>query len=197
MHPRSRRFVPVLALVLSQAVLAEEPVLTGVVAERIEAGGYVYLRVKTTSAEAWAAVPEAALAVGAPVKVDVQAWMTSFESPSLKRRFERIAFGTVTPTVPSAPPGGAPNPHLAGLPRASPATPSLAGTVREKVDAAGYTYLRLALDEGGETWAAVPLAEVGVGAKVRIARPQPMDGFESRTLKRRFEHIVFGTLAAQ
>lgn len=96
-------------------------------------------------------------------------------------------------------PGGLP--PLSGAP-ASPATPAAAapgegaisGTVLEKLDAAGYSYLRLKTGSG-EIWAAVPPATSKVGDAVTVQKPMPMDGFESKTLNRKFEKIVFGTLA--
>ncbi len=71
---------------------------------------------------------------------------------------------------------------------------ALTGTVLETLDAGPYTYLRLKTPNG-ETWAAVSKANVKKGSEVTIINPMPMDGFESKTLKRKFDHIVFGTLA--
>jgi hypothetical protein len=70
----------------------------------------------------------------------------------------------------------------------------LTGTVVESLDAEPYVYLRLKIPKG-ETWAAVNKANVKKGSEVTIVNPIPMDGFESKTLKRKFDHIVFGTLA--
>ncbi len=114
-----------------------------------------------------------------------------------------------------AKPTAAPDPALGGLPPSAPgATPTapaapmgdkaraaeapagaLAGTVLEKIDTPDYSYLRLRT-AGGETWAAVNASAVEIGAKVTVANPMQMDGFESKTLKRKFDRIVFGTLAA-
>lgn len=68
------------------------------------------------------------------------------------------------------------------------------GTVLETMDASNYTYLRLKT-ASGEVWAAVNKAPVKKGAKVTIVNAVPMDGFESKTLHRTFDHILFGTLA--
>ncbi|MGK5083530.1 nucleotide-binding protein [Bdellovibrionota bacterium FG-1] len=76
------------------------------------------------------------------------------------------------------------------------AADSLSGTVLETMNASSYTYIRLKSTQG-EVWAAVPQAEVKVGSKVDIHNPQPMNGFESKTLKRKFDKIFFGTLDAQ
>jgi hypothetical protein len=68
------------------------------------------------------------------------------------------------------------------------------GTILETMDAAGYTYMRLKTSTG-ETWAAVQKASVKKGSEVTVLNPIPMDGFESKTLKRKFDRIVFGSLA--
>lgn len=81
-------------------------------------------------------------------------------------------------------------------PAAAPATaPALTGTVLETMDSGGYTYMKLKT-ESGETWAAVNEAKVEKGATVTISSPMAMDGFESKTLNRKFDHIVFGNLGA-
>jgi hypothetical protein len=76
-----------------------------------------------------------------------------------------------------------------------PAQP-IKGAVLEKLDASVYTYLRLKTS-AGEVWAAVPRSDVEVGAEVVVQQPKRMDGFESQSLNRRFDRIVFGTLAGQ
>jgi hypothetical protein len=70
------------------------------------------------------------------------------------------------------------------------------GKVLERIDAAPYSYLRIA-GPGGEVWAAVPQAPVENGTEVVIENPMAMDGFESKTLNRKFEKLFFGTLAGQ
>lgn len=82
-----------------------------------------------------------------------------------------------------------PSAREAAVPSGSPLT----GKVIETIAAGTYTYLRLATG-GGETWAAVPTVKLAPGAEVTVMNPMPMDGFESKTLGRKFEHIVFGTL---
>ena len=70
------------------------------------------------------------------------------------------------------------------------------GKVVERIDAAPYSYLRIA-GPAGEIWVAVPQAAIQNGAEVVIENPMAMDGFESKTLNRKFEKIYFGTLAGQ
>lgn len=71
---------------------------------------------------------------------------------------------------------------------------SLKGEVLEVRDVDSYTYLRLKTAEG-ETWVAVPTTAVKKGARVTIGNTMEMKNFESRTLKRKFDRIVFGTIA--
>lgn len=100
-------------------------------------------------------------------------------------------------TSPSATVALAPPPAAAqALAPAAPqglAAKTLHGKVAEKLDAGGYSYLRIAA-ASGETWAAVPVSPVAVGAEVEVSVQMPMDGFESKTLGRKFEKLVFGTL---
>ncbi len=71
---------------------------------------------------------------------------------------------------------------------------SLKGKVTERIDASTYTYLKLATPEG-EVWTAVPETQVPVGAEVEVVNGARMDGFESKSLNRRFDKIVFGYLS--
>jgi len=67
------------------------------------------------------------------------------------------------------------------------------GTVLESIDASGYTYMRLKTPDG-EIWAAIPKTKVEKGQEVTVVNAAHMDGFESRTLNRKFDRIVFGSL---
>lgn len=68
------------------------------------------------------------------------------------------------------------------------------GVVQEVKEVESYTYLRLKT-ESGETWAAVGKAPVKVGDKVSIEDANVMKNFESKSLKKTFPSIVFGSLA--
>ena len=79
--------------------------------------------------------------------------------------------------------------------QAAPAQPptSLAGEVVETLNVESYTYLRLKTKDG-EVWAAVPATTVKKGAQVTIGNSMTMENFESKTLKRKFDKIVFGQI---
>jgi len=72
---------------------------------------------------------------------------------------------------------------------------SLSGSVLETHPASQYTYLRLATADG-QVWAAVPSATVALGSQVTVENAARMTEFKSATLKRTFDVIYFGTLAA-
>ncbi len=74
-----------------------------------------------------------------------------------------------------------------------PALATVSGVVEETLDASDYTYMRLETS-GGEIWAAVTKTSVKKGDQVTVVNAMSMDGFESRTLNRKFDHIVFGMI---
>jgi hypothetical protein len=87
---------------------------------------------------------------------------------------------------------------VVAAPTSAPATApaqanGLTGTLLERIDASPYSYLRLKTAQG-EVWAAVPEAKVEKGTEVTVVSPMLMNQFESKTLKRTFAEIYFGTL---
>ncbi|MDP2785313.1 MAG: nucleotide-binding protein [Sulfurimicrobium sp.] len=74
-----------------------------------------------------------------------------------------------------------------------PAPNVVKGEVLEVQDAAGYTYIRLKTKDG-ETWAAVSKAPAKKGAQVTIENVRVMANFESKSLKKTFPTILFGSL---
>jgi len=74
-----------------------------------------------------------------------------------------------------------------------PAAAVVKGEVLEVKDVDSYTYLRLKTKDG-ETWAAVGKAPVRKGAEVTIENVVVMSNFESKSLKKTFPTILFGTL---
>lgn len=91
---------------------------------------------------------------------------------------------------------GAPALPLGGAGEAAAPAPggALTGVVAERLDAPNYTYLRIKSDQG-DTWAAVPTNQLAVGTRVRITNPMPMQNFESKTLGRTFDVVMFGGAA--
>lgn len=71
---------------------------------------------------------------------------------------------------------------------------SVSGVILEVQDVDGYTYVRLKTKEG-ETWAAVGKTPLKKGATIEIEDAMVMKNFESKSLKKTFPTIIFGTLA--
>lgn len=92
-----------------------------------------------------------------------------------------------TPVRNVAPVSAAPMPAASGASQ-------LAGKVLETIDAGGYTYVRMETG-AGEQWAAVRETKLTIGQNVVIDAEMTMEKFESKTLNRTFDSIVFGALA--
>ncbi len=67
------------------------------------------------------------------------------------------------------------------------------GSVLETMNAGPYTYVRLNTAEG-EIWAAVNEAVLKPGTEITIGEAMWMENFESKTLNRKFDRILFGSL---
>jgi hypothetical protein len=67
---------------------------------------------------------------------------------------------------------------------------SLSGKVTETVDAGGYTYVCLEKN-GVMTWVAMPQTKVAVGQTLSVQPGQVMMNFQSKSLNRTFDSIVF------
>jgi len=75
------------------------------------------------------------------------------------------------------------------------AAENISGKLIERIDAPPYSYLKIK-SAAGEIWAAVPETKVEKGADVTIFNPMQMANFESKTLKRKFDVVFFGTMEA-
>jgi len=85
-------------------------------------------------------------------------------------------------------PGG--NPHAGLKPQEIPAGSGHKGKVLETMNAAGYTYVQV--DENGQKlWVAVMETKVNVGDAVEFPDSPPMVNFQSKSLKRTFDKIIF------
>ena len=92
----------------------------------------------------------------------------------------------------SEPPAAAPQAAAAAA-DAAPQGTTIKGKVLERLDAPPYSYLKLAVGKE-EMWAAVPKTDTEKGKEVSVVNAMPMNGFESKTLNRKFDVVFFGTL---
>lgn len=70
------------------------------------------------------------------------------------------------------------------------AGPELSGKVVETMNSAGYTYVCLEKN-GKKTWLAVPETKIALGQNMSFRPGSEMVNFESKTLKRKFDKIIF------
>ncbi len=94
--------------------------------------------------------------------------------------------------MPANMPGGAPggNPHAGLKPQEIPAGAGHKGKVLETMNSGGYTYVQI--DENGQKlWVAVMETKVNKGDMVEFPDSPPMLNFQSKTLKRTFDKIIF------
>ena len=99
------------------------------------------------------------------------------------------------PAGQTAPAGGQSASAPAGTDAAAPAPTAAAskGKVAETMDASGYTYVRLDDGSGKELWAAVPKTDLKVGEEITLQGGSVMENFNSKSLNKTFEKIIFAT----
>lgn len=101
--------------------------------------------------------------------------------------------------APGAPTGEMPkdathggDPHAGLKPQEVPAGAGHKGKVLETMDSGGYTYIQV--DENGQKlWLAVMQTKVKVGDTIEFPDSPPMVNFQSKTLKRTFDKIIFAS----
>lgn len=109
----------------------------GPVLEQLAAPPYTYLRIKGAAGDVWAAVPEAKVTTGDIVTVYISMEMNKFESKTLKRTFEQVYFGDLTPPPAAAsaatvvPTTGSPKAEAINVGKVAKATGADARTVAE------------------------------------------------------------------
>ncbi len=74
-----------------------------------------------------------------------------------------------------------------------PQPAAYSGKVVEKQDASTYTYVRLDDGAGNEIWAAVPQTQLEIGEEIALKGGSVMTNFNSKTLNRTFESIIFAS----
>lgn len=168
-----------------------DSILSGKVAETMDAGGYTYILLDKDGAKTWAAVPVAKVAVGQEIKVLGGAVMPQFYSSVLDRTFEKVVFsGGLYRENSSVPPQA--NPKFKQEATAPVEQAVLAGKVVETMEGGSYTYILL--EKGGKkSWSAMPTAlnPVKVGDEIELIRGIDMGVFKSPQLNRTFESIHF------
>jgi len=79
-------------LAAAPLAFAEEEAIRGVVAETMNSGAYTYILLDRQGEKEWFAVPESLVKVGDEIQISPGMQMGSYESPTLKRTFDKIVF---------------------------------------------------------------------------------------------------------
>ena len=69
-------------------------------------------------------------------------------------------------------------------------TNSLSGKVLETMNSGGYTYINIEKDKK-KIWVAIPQSDIKVGQEISVIPGMTMSNFESKTLNKTFESVVF------
>ncbi|BCS55135.1 hypothetical protein [Geobacter sp. SVR] len=90
-------------------------------------------------------------------------------------------------------PGGAPgaDPHAGMKSQEIPAGVGKKAKVTQTMNSGGYTYVEAADEKGEKTWLALPETKVKVGDAIEYPETPPMVNFQSKTLNKTFEKILF------
>ena len=91
--------------------------------------------------------------------------------------------------TPAAQPGG--DPHAGMKAQEIPAGAGKKATVSQTMNSGGYTYVEAADEKGVKVWLALPETKVAKGDKIEYPETPPMVNFQSKTLNRTFDKILF------
>ncbi|MFZ4857626.1 MAG: DNA-binding protein [Desulfuromonadaceae bacterium] len=106
-----------------------------------------------------------------------------------------IALSSVTAASATPDKAAAPATAPAAEKAAQPAAEPLAGKVLETMDSGGYTYMYIEKKNGEKVWVASSATPVKVGSRMSFKGGAEMFNFESKSLKRTFDRIVFADAA--
>jgi hypothetical protein len=202
------------------AVVPEEVFLSGKVVETMRATGYTYIQLENNGKKAWFAVPSVEVSVGQEIEIKPGMQMGLFNSKSLNRKFESIVFSPGLVEDPNVPPPAAATPEAVApaaeqnsMPSGHPALDAdpkayegkatkeqllkagivpISGKVLETMNSGGYTYILIASGDKN-VWGAVPTMEVTVGQELELLPGQTMTNFNSKSLNRTFDSVIFST----
>jgi hypothetical protein len=202
----SKKAEPVVAAPAAQvAAPAAKMANKGKVLQLQQAAGYTYAEVDVDGQKIWIAGGPITVKEGEVVEWGNAAVMQNFTAKSLGRTFESILFvnnwgpeGAATSQV--APHGNnhtSIDPAMLTPPSTAPLVTSSenSGQVKTVMQSGEYTYLEIAQAKGN-IWVAAPATPLKVGNKVVWDGDMVMRNFQSKTLNRNFETIIFATRVA-
>lgn len=106
------------------------------------------------------------------------------------------AFSAQEPAMPAGHGGGAAEPAIRSTVDTGELKEPHKGKVVQILNSGGYTYVQLKKKSGETIWLAVPDAKIEVGSQMTFNPGMQMVNFQSKTLNRTFDKIVFTDLPA-
>lgn len=118
--------------------------------------------------------------------------MVTFAAMGCTKKEEAPKATAPTGGMPATAPGGAPgsDPHAGLKPQEIPAGAGHKGKVVSTMNSGGYTYVEVE-ENGQKLWVAVMETKVKAGEVVEFPDSPPMVNFQSKSLKRTFDKIIF------
>jgi hypothetical protein len=95
-----------------------------------------------------------------------------------------------TPKSANLPPD---HPTMGEAGHAASSTQKVQGKVLETIDSGGFTYVRLKTTSG-ERWLVTSPVVVKIGSDVTVSSAMTVEKFESKSLQRTFDNIIFGSI---
>lgn len=183
-HPAVEAGAVATATPATQMPQQAKAIYVGVVKETFEGGGYTYASVETNGNLIWLAGPASKLEIGSQVSWTEGLLMENFKSKSLDRTFERLYFvNSFAPSQQAMP--------MQANPMNAPVQTNLnKGIVEEAIASAGYVYIKVKTDTAS-VWLAAPETTVSNGEAIQWQGGAVMHDFQSKTLERTFDEIVF------
>jgi hypothetical protein len=166
-------------------------VVSGTVAETMNAASYTYVRVRTADGDVWAASSEFPVAVGDRVRVPLQMAMKDFHSKTLNRDFPKIYFVTQIQREGQAG-AQAPSPAGAMMPSHGAASPSASSGAPGALQPATPTIERMEPPPGGMSIANVWAKRASLAGKNVTVRGKVVK-FNGEIMGRNWMHIQDGT----
>jgi len=145
----------------------------GIITEVLVGGGYTYTKIDFNSKEIWAAGPMEDLKVGEYISWNDGAKMTNFTSKTLDRTFSEIYFISQF--------------NKGNAAAQSTEQSQTSGIVTEVITSSGYSYIQVASGQ----WLAAPESKVKQQDNISWSKGSIMHNFQSRSLARNFEEIIF------
>ncbi len=111
------------------------------------------------------------------------------EVPAAAPQQSQMPAGHPGGQMPAGQPAG--DPHAGMKAQEIPAGAGKKAKVTQTMNSGGYTYVEAADEKGQKLWLALPEMKVSVGDNIEYPETPPMVNFQSKTLKKTFDKILF------